>query len=116
MEDESKLVTETVSTTQPSRRIKRTEVLMDVTTLVKKKIIPAPNDTTESNVVAKGYQDTIKKTTEQLLKDQKELSDWTQLLEDLELEESNPGSGLLTEERKAALKKMINDNGNVSCF
>ena len=115
MEEELRPISEAVATAQPSKRVKRTELLMDVTLLVEKKILQASTEINESNVVSKGYQDTIAKTTSQLLKDEKDLSDWTQLLADLEIEVEKPGTGSTEPARVDAMKKFINDNaGNVS--
>lgn len=112
MEDD--LRTAEISSGQPAKRVKRTELLMDITVLVKKGIIPSPSEATESNVVAKGYRETVQRTTDQLLKDEKELKDWTQLLADLELEETQPGTGSFDEKRQEAMKNAIANNGNVS--
>ena len=60
------------------------------------------------------YRDTINKTTAQLLKDEKELADWTQLLADLEIEQNNPGTGSTEPARVEAMKNLIADKGNVS--
>ena len=114
MDEDLRPIADALPTVQPSKRVKRTEILMDVTLLVDKKIMQAATDINESNVVSKGYKDTIAKTTAQLLKDEKELSDWTQLLTDLEIEVENPGSGPADPARAEAMKKFIADNGSVS--
>ena len=114
MEDDMRPLTEAMAIAQPSKRVKRTEILMDVTVLVEKKILMASTDINESNVVSKGYKDTIAKTTAQLLKDEKELASWTQLLADLELEESKPGTGSQDASRQEAMKNIIADKGSVS--
>ena len=75
----------------------------------------ASTEINESNVVSKGYRDTIAKTTTQLMKDEKELADWTQLLADLELEVEKPGSGSSEPNRVEAIQRILADNaGNVS--
>ena len=107
-------ITEAMANVQPSKRVKRTEILMDVTALVEKKILQAATDINESNVVSKGYKDAISKTTAQLLKDEKELAGWTQLLADLEEEQTKPGTGSLDASRQEAMKNIIADKGNVS--
>ena len=114
MDEELRPISEAIAPTQPSKRVKRTELLMDVTLLVEKKIIQASTDINETNVVSKGYRDTINKTTAQLLKDEKELADWTQLLADLEIEQNNPGTGSTEPARVEAMKNLIADKGNVS--
>ena len=117
MDEELRPISEAMPTVQPSKRVKRTELLMDVTLLVEKKILQASTEINESNVVSKGYRDTINKTTTQLMKDEKELADWTQLLADLEIEVEKPGTGSTETGRVEAMKKIIADNaGSVSDY
>ena len=110
MDEELRPIVDAVPTSQPSKRVKRTELLMDVTVLVEKKIIQAATEINETNVVSKGYRDSIAKTTAQLMKDEKELADWTQLLADLELENEKPGTGSTEPARVEAMKNFIADN------
>ena len=110
MDEELRPIVDAVPTSQPSKRVKRTELLMDVTLLVEKKIIQAATEINETNVVSKGYRDSIAKTTAQLMKDEKELADWTQLLADLELENEKPGTGSTDPARVEAMKNFIADN------
>ena len=114
MDEDLRPISDALPSIQPSKRVKRTEVLMDVTLLVEKKIIQAATDMNESNVVSKGYRDTIAKTTAQLLKDETELADWTTLLEDLEIEVEKPGTVPSDPARHEALRKVIAENGSVS--
>ena len=110
MDEELRPISDAIPTSQPSKRVKRTELLMDVTLLVEKEIIQAATEINESNVVSKGYRDSIAKTTAQLMKDEKELADWTQLLADLELENAKPGTGSTEPARVEAMKNFIADN------
>ena len=115
MDEELRPIADALPSAQPSKRVKRTELLMDVTLLVEKKILQASTEINETNVVSKGYRDTIAKTTAQLMKDQKELADWTQLLADLEIEVEKPGTGSNEPARIDAMQKIIKDNaGSVS--
>ena len=110
MDEELRPILDAVPTSQPSKRVKRTELLMDVTLLVQKKIIQAATEINETNVVSKGYRDSITKTTAQLMNYEKELADWTQLLADLELENEKPGTGSTEPARVEAMKNFIADN------
>ena len=110
MDEELRPISDAMPTSQPSKRVKRTELLMDVTLLVEKKIIQAATEINETNVVSKGYRDSIAKTTTQLMKDEKELADWTQLLADLEIENEKPGTGSTEPARVEAMKNFIADN------
>ena len=116
MDEDLRPISDAISTPQPSKRVKRTELLMDVTLLVEKKIMQASTEINESNVVSKGYRDTIAKTTTQLMKDEKELADWTQLLADLELEVEKPGTGSSDPARVEAMKNFIADNKGCVSF
>ena len=114
MEDDLRPLADAMSTVQSSKRVRRTEIVMDITLLVKKGIIPAPTEISDSDVVTKGYRETIRKAKEQLEKDESELTSWTQLLADLELEETNPGTGSLDAKRQEAMKTIIASSGSVS--